>query len=289
MYKSDIDPSGTFSAIFWNWDQRLRLHVYDTIIWTPSLYLIRCDVNSVKHMEQDKKQKLLYVALAYSILLLHHSFYHLILFPFTLLLGSFIATCAFDKTLSLFDFFSGELVSQVTGHSELMTSVRFSPDGSYILTAGGDGCIMKWALPYYITSAIQERILELELKEKSTIVPNPQEENKICEKAALPEPPLTIKNEKNILPIPQPCQYSQKLSQSLPHTQSRSKDFIDSHTDSRIGQFHTCVIEEADFENFHNNLHISSEDSDGAAENWLEDMVSKFVTFGIKFSLHFYN
>ena len=41
MYKSDIDPSGTFSAIFWNWDQRLRLHVYDTIIWTPSLYLIR--------------------------------------------------------------------------------------------------------------------------------------------------------------------------------------------------------------------------------------------------------
>ena len=154
-----------------------------------------------------------------------------------------------------------------------MTSVRFSPDGTYILTAGGDGCIMKWALPYYIISAIQERILELELKEKSRISFNPQEEKKICAKVSLPEPPPAIKNEKQLLQKPPSCQYFQKLSHSLPHTCTDYKNLSDNPADSRIGPFHTCLIDEADLENFKSNLHISSEDFYDTSEYWLEDMV----------------
>lgn len=72
-----------------------------------------------------------------------------------------VAVCAFDKTVSLFDFFSGDLLAQVSGHSELITAVRFSPDGKFLLSVGGDGCIMKWALADRLVEGMQERLLEL--------------------------------------------------------------------------------------------------------------------------------
>jgi WD40 repeat protein len=76
-------------------------------------------------------------------------------------LGMHVAVCAFDKTVSLFDFFSGDLLAQVSGHSELITAVRFSPDGRFLLSVGGDGCIMKWALAERLVEGMQERLLEL--------------------------------------------------------------------------------------------------------------------------------
>jgi WD domain, G-beta repeat len=75
--------------------------------------------------------------------------------------GMYVAVCAFDRTVSLFDFFSGELLCQVSGHSEIITAVRFSPDGRYLLSVGGDGCIMKWSLGEHLVEGIQERLLEL--------------------------------------------------------------------------------------------------------------------------------
>jgi hypothetical protein len=73
----------------------------------------------------------------------------------------YVAACAFDKTVNLFDFFSGDLVAQVSGHSELITSVRFSPDGRFLLSVGGDGCVMMWGMAEPLVAAMQERILEL--------------------------------------------------------------------------------------------------------------------------------
>ena len=73
----------------------------------------------------------------------------------------YVAACAFDRTVSLFDFFSGKLLAQVSGHSEIITSVRFSPNGRYLLSVGGDGCIMKWSLGEHLVEGIQERLLEL--------------------------------------------------------------------------------------------------------------------------------
>jgi WD domain, G-beta repeat len=77
------------------------------------------------------------------------------------LAGMYVAACAFDKTVNLFDFFSGDLVAQVSGHSELITSVRFSPDGRFLLSVGGDGCVMMWGMAEPLVAAMQERLLEL--------------------------------------------------------------------------------------------------------------------------------
>ena len=73
----------------------------------------------------------------------------------------YIATCAFDRTISIFDFFSGELVAQVSGHSELITGLKFSPDGRLLVSIGGDGCIMVWRVADSLVKAMQDRLVEL--------------------------------------------------------------------------------------------------------------------------------
>lgn len=73
----------------------------------------------------------------------------------------FIAVCGFDKMIGIYDFFSGELIAQTSGHSELVTSVKFSPDGQYLVSIGGDSCIMMWKLSSVLVQAMQERLIEL--------------------------------------------------------------------------------------------------------------------------------
>lgn len=71
--------------------------------------------------------------------------------------GMFVAASAFDKHVYLFDFFSGELLTRVGGHSELVTSVRFSLDGRRVVSVGGDGCVMVWRLHDGLVRAMQDR------------------------------------------------------------------------------------------------------------------------------------
>ena len=75
--------------------------------------------------------------------------------------GMYVACAAFDKTISIFDFFSGEMMAQVTGHSEVVTSVKFSLDGRHIISTGGDGCVMVWKLADSLVQAMQDRLVEL--------------------------------------------------------------------------------------------------------------------------------
>jgi WD40 repeat protein len=75
--------------------------------------------------------------------------------------GMFIAACSFDKTISLVDFFSGDLISQVGGHSELITGVKFSPDGRSLVSISGDGCILVWRISSPLVKAMQDRLMEL--------------------------------------------------------------------------------------------------------------------------------
>ena len=54
----------------------------------------------------------------------------------------YVAACTFDKKICIFDFFSGNLMSYFdSGHAEVITAIRFSPNGKHLLTVGGDGCI----------------------------------------------------------------------------------------------------------------------------------------------------
>jgi WD40 repeat protein len=67
--------------------------------------------------------------------------------------STFVATCSFDKRVRVFDFFSGEAIDEVGGHSELVTAVRFSPDGEWLISVGGDGCIFIWKLDASLVQA----------------------------------------------------------------------------------------------------------------------------------------
>ena len=107
-----------------------------------------------------------------------------------------MAVCAFDKTINLFDFFSGDLVSQVSGHSELITAVRFSPDGRYLLSVGGDGCVMIWSMGERVVEVMQERALELfasaqkrQLKIIASRVDSPSLKGTPPKTSPLPPPP----------------------------------------------------------------------------------------------------
>jgi hypothetical protein len=73
----------------------------------------------------------------------------------------FIAVCSFDKSITIFDFFSGDLVAQVSGHSELITNIKFSPDGRRLISVAGDGCVFVWTLSEMLVTAMEERLKEL--------------------------------------------------------------------------------------------------------------------------------
>ena len=53
------------------------------------------------------------------------------------------------------------MLEQVSGHSDLITGVKFSPDGRSLYSIGGDGCIMIWDLAEDLVLAMQDRLLEL--------------------------------------------------------------------------------------------------------------------------------
>lgn len=99
--------------------------------------------------------------------------------------GLYIATCSFDKAIRIFDFFSGALVAQVAAHGETVTGVRFSPDGRFLLSIGGDGCIFVWKIGSALVSAMRDRLVELyhNAQRKSQILREGQNE-------PLPIPPL---------------------------------------------------------------------------------------------------
>ncbi|CBJ30084.1 conserved unknown protein [Ectocarpus siliculosus] len=75
--------------------------------------------------------------------------------------GMYAAACSFDKWIRLFDFYSGECLAKVAGHSELATGVRFTPDGRRLVTTGGDGVMFVWRLSSELHESMRDRMCEL--------------------------------------------------------------------------------------------------------------------------------
>ncbi|ORX91295.1 WD40 repeat-like protein [Basidiobolus meristosporus CBS 931.73] len=65
--------------------------------------------------------------------------------------GSFVATCCSDKSIRIFDVYNGNLVAKLYGHSEQVTSIKFSQDCTSLISTAGDGCIFIWSLSSTIT------------------------------------------------------------------------------------------------------------------------------------------
>ena len=56
--------------------------------------------------------------------------------------GMFVAVTGFDKSINIFDFFSGELLTRMTGHADLITQVKFTRDGRRILSVSGEMALL---------------------------------------------------------------------------------------------------------------------------------------------------
>ena len=72
--------------------------------------------------------------------------------------GRYLVTSSVQKYVLLFDTFTKAFLSQVYGHSEMILSVKFSQDGRYFVSVGGDGCVFVWRLPSDVTHIIHKHI-----------------------------------------------------------------------------------------------------------------------------------
>jgi WD40 repeat protein len=55
------------------------------------------------------------------------------------------ASCQ-DKRIRLIDLASKKVIAVSDGHAEVAAMVRFSPDGSKVISVGGDGCTFVWRI-----------------------------------------------------------------------------------------------------------------------------------------------
>lgn len=71
--------------------------------------------------------------------------------------GLLLATASQDRVLRLYNFATGELLSSMAGHSEMITGVKFNQDGSQVVSVSGDGCIFIWAVASELVTAMKSR------------------------------------------------------------------------------------------------------------------------------------
>ncbi|KAL2095980.1 hypothetical protein ACEWY4_008128 [Coilia grayii] len=74
--------------------------------------------------------------------------------------GIYLATSCSDKNISIFDYASGECVASLFGHSEIVTSMRFSQDCRHLITVSGDSCVFVWRLDSQMTSSMRKKLAE---------------------------------------------------------------------------------------------------------------------------------
>ncbi|XP_011303642.1 mitogen-activated protein kinase-binding protein 1 isoform X2 [Fopius arisanus] len=87
--------------------------------------------------------------------------------------GIYVATSCTDKTLCVYDYYSGECMATMLGHSELVTGLRFSPDCRHLISASGDGCIFVWKVPHDMVVTMQARLAQQAIRAgKKTPLPN---------------------------------------------------------------------------------------------------------------------
>lgn len=72
--------------------------------------------------------------------------------------GIYIATSCTDKTLSVYDYYSNECMARMSGHSELVTGLKFTNDCKHLISASGDGCVFVWEVPHDMAVTMQARL-----------------------------------------------------------------------------------------------------------------------------------
>ncbi|XP_041832683.1 mitogen-activated protein kinase-binding protein 1-like [Melanotaenia boesemani] len=76
--------------------------------------------------------------------------------------GQYVATSCSDKNISIFDFYTGECVATMSGHSEIVTGMKFTNDCKHLISVSGDSCIFVWRLSPELTITMKERLYQLQ-------------------------------------------------------------------------------------------------------------------------------
>eukprot|EP01018_Ginkgo_biloba_P034368 Gb_06105 [translate_table: standard] len=71
--------------------------------------------------------------------------------------GSYLICSHADKCMRVYDFMSGEVVAQASGHAEVITGASFLPDCRHVISVSGDSCIFIWKLPTALSRAIRKK------------------------------------------------------------------------------------------------------------------------------------
>ncbi|KAJ2943469.1 hypothetical protein O0L34_g12274 [Tuta absoluta] len=74
--------------------------------------------------------------------------------------GIYLATSSTDKILSVYDYYSGECMATMYGHSEIVTGLKFTPDCQHLISASGDGCIFVWRVPHDMSVTMKARLAQ---------------------------------------------------------------------------------------------------------------------------------
>lgn len=53
--------------------------------------------------------------------------------------GTYAATSCSDKNLCILEFYTGEIICSVNGHSEISTGLRFTNDLKHLISVSADG------------------------------------------------------------------------------------------------------------------------------------------------------
>ena len=99
--------------------------------------------------------------------------------------GLYVMVSSNDKYLKLYDWLTGKLLARVKGHTDLITGMSFSADGSQFVSVSSDGCIFVWIVSPSIVGAIKNRLQEMknggplsaraDSSDKSIDEPNPRD------------------------------------------------------------------------------------------------------------------
>lgn len=83
--------------------------------------------------------------------------------------GIYLATSCTDKSLSVYDYYSGECMATMCGHSELATGLRFTNDCRRLISASGDGCIFVWKVPHDMVVTMHARLSQQAMRQGKTL------------------------------------------------------------------------------------------------------------------------
>ncbi|KAH6802915.1 hypothetical protein C2S51_034361 [Perilla frutescens var. frutescens] len=74
---------------------------------------------------------------------------------------SYLACSYSNRCIYIYDYATGEMVAQATGHSGVVTGIIFLSDCTHLVSVGSDGCIFVWKLPAQMSSWMLKRTKEI--------------------------------------------------------------------------------------------------------------------------------